>query len=274
MPHPRSLRPVRWAPWILLALLTLLTADPLLAAGYTIVLKDGKTIVAKEKYRVENGRAIITLLNGTQAFVPASQIDTRRTEDYNRGGHGGAVVLPGAPQDVTEPQAQPRKDKTLADLISARSAGPRDLPDSRRDRDKPEPAAASRVLKTKAGNPDFMSMARKPYSRTEIAAELQQFFRGQGIEGVEIFEGTKPSHPLLEITTGSEGSVMQALDAAANALLQIRDHFPDRVEALELLLTTPERDRAGQFVLTPDLASQLVSKQLEVTAFFVQNVQF
>jgi hypothetical protein len=268
MPHPRSSRPARL---VLLALLALLTAAPLLAAGYTIFLKDGSKIVAKEKYRLENGRAIITLLNGTQTFVQAAQIDTRRTDDYNRGGHGGVVVLQGAPQDVTPTPAQPQKDKTLADLISSRSAGPRDLPESRREKSDP---AASRTPKTKAGYLDFAALARKPYSHTEITAELQQFFRGQGVEGVEIYEGTKANHPLLEITTASEGSVIQALNAAANALLQIREHFPDRVEAFELLLTTPERERAGQFVLTPDLASGLVSRQQDATAFFVKNVQF
>jgi hypothetical protein len=268
MPHLRSSRPALWIRWVLLALLA---AAPLLAAGYTIFLKDGSSLVAKEKYRVENGRAIITLLNGTQTFVQAAQIDVRRTDDYNRGGHGGAVVLPGAPQDVTPAPSQPQKDKTLADLISTRSAGPRDLPENRRVKSE---TAASRVGKTKAGYDDFATLARKPYSHTEITAEVQQFFRGQGVEGVEIYEGTQPSHPLLEITTASEGSVMQALSATANALLQIRNHYPDRVEAFEMLLTTPERERAGQFVLTPDLATELVSRRLDATTFFVRNVQF
>jgi hypothetical protein len=255
----------------ILALLALLTAAPLLAAGYTVFLKDGSRIVAKEKYRVEKGRAIITLPNGTQTFVQASQIDVPRTDDYNRGGHGGVVVLQSTPQDAAPSSGQPQKDKTLADLISARSAGPRDLPTSRRE--KPE-TAPSHVAKTKAGYLDFATLARKPYSHTEITAELQQFFHGQGVEGVEIYEGTQANRPLLEITTASEGSVFQALSATANALLQVRESFPDRVAAIELLLTTPERERAGQFVITPDVATELVSKQLDVTAFFVRNVQF
>ena len=59
-----------------------------------VVLKGGKTIAAKEKYRIEKGRAIITLPNGTQTFVPADQIDVARTEEMNRAGYGTAVVLP------------------------------------------------------------------------------------------------------------------------------------------------------------------------------------
>ena len=44
--------------------------------------------------------------------------------------------------------------------------------------------------------------------------------------------------------------------------------------AFELLFTTPARERAGQFVLTPDMATELVAKKVDVTAFFVRNVQF
>jgi hypothetical protein len=39
-------------------------------------------------------------------------------------------------------------------------------------------------------------------------------------------------------------------------------------------MTTPERERAGQFLLTPELASDLVAQRVEVTAFFIDNVQF
>jgi hypothetical protein len=266
MPHPRFPRPA------ILALLALLTAAPLLAAGYTIYLKDGSSIVAKEKYRVENGRAIITLLNGTQTFVPAAQIDARRTEEVNRGGHGAAVVLPGAPQEVGPTPTQTPKDKTLADLIATRRAGPRELPESRREGSTG--SASGRLAKTKAGYFDFATLARKPYSHGEVTAELQQFFRGQGVEEVEIYDGTQADRPLLEITTASEGSVFQALTTAANALLHVRDLYPNRVAAFELLLTTPERERAGQFVLTPETATDLVSKKVDVTAFFIKNVQF
>jgi hypothetical protein len=266
MSHPRLLRPALSA-----LLLALLVAAPLLAAGYTIYLKDGSHVVAKEKYRIENGRAIITLLNGTQTFVPASQIDAKRTEEVNRSGYGSAVVLPGTPQEVGQAPAEPRKEKTLADLIAARAAAPRELPGSRR---ATADSAPGRLTRTKAGYVDFATLARKPYSHAEVTAELQQFFRGQGIEGVEIHDGSRGDHPLIEITTNSEGSVFQALTTAANALLHLRGLFPSRVAAFDLLLSTPARERAGQFVLTPELASDLVSKRVDVTSFFVKNVQF
>jgi hypothetical protein len=265
MRHPRFPRLASFA------LLALLAVAPLLAAGYTVILKDGSRIVARQKYTVQKDRAIMTLLNGTQTFVPLSQIDVKRTEEANKDGYGGAVVLPGTPQDVGGPAPETRKDKTLADLITDRAAAPRELPTSRRER-ADEPAGT--VRKTKAGFLDFATLARRPFPHAEVVAELQQFFRGQGTESVELYHGTRADLVLVEISTNSEGSVFKTLSTAANALLHIRDAFPGRVAAFELLMTTPERERAGQFTLTPEMATDLVSKKVDVTAFFVRNVEF
>ena len=69
MRYPRfpAAAPLRRA---ILAFLALLTLAPDGGLGYVVYLKDGSTITAKGKYRIENGRAIITLPNGTQSFVP------------------------------------------------------------------------------------------------------------------------------------------------------------------------------------------------------------
>jgi hypothetical protein len=264
MRHPRFRR------LAILAFLALLIMVPMMAAGYVVYLKDGSSVTAKGKYKIENGRAIITLLNGTQSFIPASKIDVKRTEEANRDGYASAVILPGSPQDIDTPALAPPKDKTLADLISSKTAAPRDLPVSRREKNEP----GGRLLKTRAGFYDLATLTRKPYPHAEISAELQQFFRGQGIEEVEIYTGTQADRPMIEITTNSEGSVFKALTTASNALLHVRDLYPDRVAAFELLFTTPARERAGQFLLTPDQAMDLVSKKIDVTYFFVKNVQF
>ncbi|HEY9420544.1 MAG TPA: hypothetical protein VIW92_03950 [Thermoanaerobaculia bacterium] len=266
MRHPRVQR------LAILAVLAVLAAVPVLAAsGYIVVLKDGKTIAAKEKYKIEKGRAIIILPNGIQTFVPADQIDVRKSDDLNRAGYGTAVVLPGDPQELNTGAAQPRQEKTLKDLIASREAAPREVPASRRD--KPEPSS-SKLLKTRAGFNDLATLPRRTFAHAEVTSELQQFFRGQGIEDMQIYQGTQVARPLLEVTTNSEGSVFKVLTTAANALLHIRDVHPNRVVAFELLLTTPARERAGQFLLTPEMATDLVAKKVDVNSFFVRNVQF
>jgi hypothetical protein len=267
MRHPRVPRPAMLALTLLLASATLLMA----AAAYTIFLKDGSSLVARQKYTVQNGRAIIVLLNGTETFVALDKIDIPRTEAANKTGYGTGVVIPGSPQDVGTTPPQPQRDQTLGDLINKKGAGPREVPTTKRDKD---PTAGGRLLKTKAGYTDFSTLARRPYPHADITAAVQQFFHGQGVDEVEIFEGTAGDHPLVEISTNSEGSVFKALTSAAAGLLQIRDTFPNRVAAFEVLLTTPTRERAGQFVLTPDMAAELVAKKVEVAAFFVKNVQF
>jgi hypothetical protein len=264
------MRHLRLPRLVLFALLALSAAAVLAAAGYTIVLKDGSTIVAKEKYRIEGTRAIITQLNGTQTFVRADQIDVARTEAANRNGYGSAVVIPGSPQDVGPPPVQTQKDRTLADLARG-GASPREIPTTRRDKNEPVPG---RLTKTKAGYLDLSTLPRKAYIHADLTAAMQQFFHGQGIEEVEIYQGTQGDRPLLEITTNSEGSVFKALSITANALLRMRESFPGKIAAFEVLLTTPARERAGQFVLTPDMATDLVSRKVDVTAFFVKNVQF
>jgi hypothetical protein len=94
------------------------------------------------------------------------------------------------------------------------------------------------------------------------------------VEGVEIYQGTQSGRPLAEITTSSEGSVFKALSVGANAVLHIRDRFPQTVSGLELVMVTPARERAGQFVLTPEMAEDLVAKRVNLVAFYLENVQF
>jgi hypothetical protein len=262
MRNPRYLR--------ILALLGLLATVAFAANGYLVYLKDGHTIAAKEKYKVDKGKAIIILLNGTQTFLPLDQVDVARSDEANREGYGNAVVLPGSPKDVV-PAARAPKDRTLGDLIQSRGAAPRELPTTRRDKNAPMPG---RMSKTRAGFNDLSTLPQKPYPNAEVAMELQQSFHSQGLEEVEIFAGTQGDRPLLAITTNSEGSVFKALSTAANALLRARDRFPGKVAALELLMTMPSRERAGQFVLTPEQATELAAKKTDLSSFFVRNVQF
>jgi hypothetical protein len=130
------------------------------------------------------------------------------------------------------------------------------------------------AVKTRAGFTDLTTLSRRPFAQADVLGELQQFFHGQGVDDIEVFAGTQGDRPLVEATTSSEGAVFRALSIGANALLHIRDRFPNRVGALELSLVTPSKERAGQFVLTPEMASDLVAKKVEPPVFFVENVQF
>jgi hypothetical protein len=240
---------------VLLAVVALLAAGPL--AAYTVYLKDGRTLNIKGKPRVVNGRTLVTLPNGTEASIDPAQIDQKKTEEMNQHDLGAAVILdqgtsrqqPGAP-----PQPEPQRH--LSDIAS-REIGPRDPPAVRR---APVPDAA-------AGS------SRAPYGDAAIAAELEQFFRGQKAEGVAIYQGSQ-GRPLAQVTTSSESAVFRALLTGANALLHVRGRYPQKVDGLEVVMMSPSGERGGQFTLTPAMAEDLVAKRVGLVSFFLDNVQF
>jgi len=244
---------------VLATVLALLLVAPL--AAYTIYFKDGRTLNVKGKPRIANGRALVTLLNGTAASLDPAQIDDRKTEEMNKRDLGAAVILDQGTSRV-QPGATPTPEpqRHLSD-IAAREVGPRDQPVTRR----PEAAAAGRAA--------ALPSSRSPYGDAAIASELSQFFLGQKAEGVEIFQGSQ-GRPLAQVTTSSESSVFRALITGANALLQVRGHHPQKVNGLELVMVTPAGERAGQFTLMPDMAEDLVAKRVGLVSFFLNNVQF
>ena len=255
----------------LAALALLLAAAP--AAAYTVYLKDGSRITARERYEVIDGTAYIVLPNGTTTFIDAAEIDVKRTEEANKRQLGSALVLEGGQvRELTEEDARRvERRRTLADLISAREAAPAALPEARREVTS---QAADDLIRTPGGYPDLGALPPRPFSDLDLAAEIQAMFVAQGLELLEIHQGTAPRRPLLRVTAGSEASVFRAVAVTCAALVRLRESRPDQVEALELVLTTPDRERAGQFVVTPETAAQLMNKEVDIATFFLAHVQF
>jgi hypothetical protein len=255
----------------LAALAVLLAAAP--AAAYTVYLKDGSRITAREQYKVIDGTAYSVLPNGTTTFIDAAEIDVTRTEEANQRQLGSALVLEGGQvRELTAEDARRvERRRTLADLISAREAAPPELPEARRD---VSTQAAGDLIRTPGGFPDLNALPPRPLSDLGLAAEIQAMFVAQGLDMIEIHQGTAPRRPLLRVTAGSEASVFRAVAVTCAALVRLRETRPDQVEALELVLTTSDRERAGQFVVTPETAAQLMGKEVDIQTFFLAHVQF
>jgi hypothetical protein len=239
------------------------------ASAYTVILKDGSKLVAKEKYKVVNGMALIVLANGTQTSIKANEIDVARTDQINQSNYGTAVVLDASGKETDLPASTPPPPRPeLKDLIAARQQAPQPAaPAARRDS---RPAASSAGGGTTAGS-DLDHLPRTPLPRLELAAEIKQALRAKGIEDVLIYRGSRPDRALLEITTNSEAAVFRSLEAAAAVLATVQSKG---IAAFELSLTSAARERAGQFALTPELASMLTDKRVETGTFYVNNVQF
>ena len=242
--------------------------------GYIVVLKDGSQITTKEKYRIEGDKAILILPSGVQAFYDASDIDIDRTDRLNVTNYGTARLIEG--QRTTQLSTEVRLDDrtTLRDLVGSRSG--LTLPPPTR---RPTPGQDSldtsegSVPLTPAGFVDLTSLTKRPHPNAEVTTEVMGYLKGQGIEEVRIYQGSQSDHALLEIVTASEASVFKAIKDSANGLVQINQRFSE-VAAFELLLLTDTGVRAGQFVITPELANLLVTDAVDLPTFYLRYVEF
>ena len=99
---------------LLVAVLIAVTAAPIFA--YSIYLKDGSRLIAREKFRIEEGRAIIVLQNGTQTFIDHRGDRYSRTEEANKNRYGTAFVIEDGKlieAPVTQVEAETRPDGCL-----------------------------------------------------------------------------------------------------------------------------------------------------------------
>lgn len=235
------------------------------AAAYVIYLKDGSKILAQEKYEVRNGQAHIVLQNGTRTFLDAAEIDVARTEEANRSNLGSAVILEGGEAVEARPAPPPAKP-TLRDLVRRDPAPP---PRSSGQRS----AAAAATPRTASGHLDLAAMPRRPLAPPELGAEIAALFAEHGVSPVQVTRGSTDDRALIEATTSSEAAVFRSLAVAASALARLRQQG-GTVGALELLMTTPNGERAGQFVLTPELAEELLEGRVDVATFYLAHLQF
>lgn len=243
------------------------------AAAYTIYLKDGSQILARDKYEVRDGTAYFTLQNGTATSLDLDQIDVDHTERANRNNLGTAIVLEGKVPDETAPEPEEEDGPRLSDLVRRRQAEQRHTAEPQPAAEEPADTGPLVVPRTPAGYPDLQAFARRPPADLELAAEIRRYFRAQGIDSAQVFRGTEPGRPLVEVTTSAEASAFRALAVAAAILVQVSDgaSSPD---VLELLLVTPQGGRAGQFALTPEMARSLLDGDVDISTFYLRNVQF
>jgi len=229
-------------------------------AAYTIYLKDGSHIIAKQKYKVEGKRAIITLPSGTESFLDLAQIDVPKTDEANRQNFGTALVLNDGKLTNSKPAPPPPKERTLGDLIEQRQVGPN--------------IGLAEGEANRAGGATPSSVTPKPYPDTEIVDRITHYLSARGLQQIVVLRGDRLERPRIDIVTDSESAVFRALEAGATLLAQLRQDHPKSILALALHLHTSSGEHAGDFILTPERASELLGGEEEVSEFYVRHVQF
>lgn len=249
-----------------LAIALLLAAISIPAAAYTVYLKDGTRFIAREKPRIEGGKAIILLQSGTRTSLDASEVDFARSEEANQNNLGTALVLDNG-QFTDTPQGLGNRSRRITDIARG---------DQTLKRGAPSASAEAAAAATAASDPDKdpWNPERKPYRDLETSSKILGVFRAHGIDSVQVLRGSSDELILLDVTTDSEGSIFRGLEAAAAALVEISESSPDTIAGFEVLMMTSNRGRAGRFVLGPDTAAEIAGKRVDPSAFFVQKVQF
>lgn len=244
--------------WIATATLLLLTTAPL--AAYTIYLKDGSHLIAKQKYRIQGKHALIILPSGTESFLDLNQIDVERTKAANSNNYGTALILNNGKLTNSKPAPPAPKGPTLGDLIEERKVGPT--------------VGLSGSAQTAQDRAARQEMVPKPYPNTEIVDRITSFLTAQGLPHITVLRGERLERPRIDIVTDSESAVFRALEASAKLLAQLRQDHPNSVFALSLHLHTSKGEHAGNFILNPERASELLGGQEEVSEFYVRHVEF
>jgi hypothetical protein len=232
-----------------LLLLLLLLAFAPAALAYSIVLKNGSILFAREKYTVKANNAIITLQNGTVVSYPLDQIDVPGTEKYNRENAGNVIALEtGGDRVAPTPQLTAPPSTTLQDIIRKRNVTLGSAP-SKKDQGDGGPSS-------------FQS----------VEPAIEQTFR-RILDGASITQyrlATYRGKVRLLATANTEEAVFNTLAATARALSDLANHGKEM--NVDIVLTTSAGDSGGTFEMSPDQARQIVNGNINTADYFLRNV--
>ncbi len=243
-------------------LAALMLAVPAATCAYTLVFKDGSTLVVEDKYHIEGDRLLATLLSGTVSFFNLGDVDLDKTDEMNTGNLGNAMVLDGQnarPLDLSD-TSSPR---TLADLVRERGANQGIFS---------KPTSRARIRRTPTGNLDLFNLPSESYATEEVNEQVLRLLRRHGVAGA-VRRGSEEGRLLVLVTTNTRGEVFAALTGSADAMVELLDQLP-HLQFLELAMSTNNRSRAAMFLLGYEDAVALADGKVEPGAFFADNVLF
>lgn len=256
----------------LVPLLLALALAAMPAAAYTIFLKDGSKIEARAKYTVEDDTAYFVLNNGTQSFLPLEEIDAERTESANQSGYSSALVLENGRVSELRETPPVESNETLSDLIARGEAADRPRTEARAPSRRP----ARREAPAREAESVEEARAPAPAAWPDAAAveEVKAMFAAGGLAETEVWTSGVAGRPQVAVLTPSEAAVFRALRIAAEVVRRVDDEGERAFDSVELTLATEGGGSGGRFVLTPEDAGRLASGEVEVSRFFVEEVQF
>lgn len=224
-------------------------------ASYIVVLRDGTRYVAKTKWTVVKGKAIVQLENGQSLQLDPNLIDVAKSEQTTKMGMANANVI-----DLGTSESTPRKAQkpSLGDI----RLRPRETPQQAAPRAAtPAPSAA-------------MPAPVATVSGTMPAEVTEKFDRAY--ENVGIFErnvtSTGARSLRAEMTVDTEERVFNAI--SATSFLMVRNAGVDgaQIDVVEMFMKTTTGGSAGRFQMTRADAEALDKRTMSQQDYFVRKV--
>ncbi len=222
-------------------------------ARYIVVLKNGTSYTAKEKWTVVNGKAIVKLENGQSLQLDPSLIDVAKSEQMTKIGTAGASVVdlnPNMPQTSTA-----SRQPSIGTAIKLRPKTEASQPAAKSN----TPAAAAPVS-VPAG-----SIAADVISKFERAYENDGIFESK-------VSSTGAASYRVELTVDTEDRVFGALSTTSAMIM--RNAFVDgaTIELVELFMKTTTGGAAGRFQMSRADADALLNRKIKREDYFITKV--
>lgn len=226
--------------------------------SYVVYLKDGSTYTAKEKYRVENGKAIITLMNGTIISIDLNLIDIKQTEEKNKTGIDSAIILD---EEVPPP--------SIAKEISKSSLGDIAKPKDKHEVKKISIGGSKKVTKEKN-----LEEGEKPYDDELVRKAIAKVLDNVYLFEHQILMGSTPDSVKVIVVTDNEKDVFSSLTAIAKAISELYDNGKKSINYVEIYLKTISGAPAGRFKADIPTIKNLAEGNISPQQFFVKYVLF
>ena len=225
-------------------------------ADYTVVLKDGRRLQARQKWTISQGKAIVELTNGTRLQLDPAVIDVAKSEAATRSGLGDARVLETVPQT----EAPSRKQPSLGSIANIRKQA-----DSAPAKATPAPAPATSGRSSAPSEP-----ATVAGSVDGIVAEKFN----AAYENVGLFERklslSEEGRLRIDLMADTEDQVFKALSATAFVFANV----PSSYTGIDLFLRTVNGGSAGRFQMSREDAQAVATKKIEWYDYYVRHVIF
>jgi hypothetical protein len=232
-------------------------------AVYVVVLKDGTRYIAKSKWTVQNGKALVVLEKGGSLALDPALIDVPKSEEVTKAGLGNANIVSFDDQTQQQQQAAPKQQPGLGAAIKLRRQQQTAQPTT------PTPAPTN-------GTPPPPPIATSTRGVMLSDEVVNKFARAY--ENVGLFEqklaATGPNSLRADLTADSEDKVFNAISATSFLMVRNAGVPNARIDMVELFMKTTTGGSSGRFQMNRADAEALDKKQITQQEYFVRKVIF